>query len=291
MILGYLFAVLGALGSGTGSVLESVGVRRAGAFGGDTDDLGKIARQPLYWTGVSIDILAFVSAALALHRLPLFLVQSVMAFSVGVTATITVILGTRLGRRGWTALTVAVVGLIALGVSAAPGRARMLPAGWRWVLLAMVVPVAAIGLFGSRTDRRWTAPLLAFGAGLGFTAVAVSARTLQLPPSLGGLAADPQLWAIVANGVAATAVFALALQKGTATTVAAVMFSTNTVLPATLGLTLLGDFFRPGRAEIGALGFMLAVAGAIAVAHYSQRAAEQPSAAPAGANRQAVAFD
>ena len=277
VILGYLFAVLGALGSGTGSVLESVGVRSAGAYGGDTDDLGKIARQPVYWTGVGIDILAFVSAALALHRLPLFLVQSVMAFSVGVTATITVIMGTRLGRRGWTALVVAVIGLVALGISAAPGTARMLPTGWRWVLLATAVPVAAIGLLGSRTHRRWTAPLLAFGAGLGFTAVAVSARTLHLKASLGQVLADPGLWAIAANGIVATAVFALALQKGTATTVAAVMFTTNTVLPATLGLTLLGDVLRPGLIEVGVIGFVLAVAGAIAVAHYSQLASQRPS--------------
>ena len=52
MIIGYLLAFLASLGSGVGSVLESIGIRRAGAFGGDTDDLGKIGRQPLYITGI-----------------------------------------------------------------------------------------------------------------------------------------------------------------------------------------------------------------------------------------------
>lgn len=270
MILGYLFAMFGALGSGVGSVLESIGVRRSGAYGGDHDDLGKVARQPLYWTGVTIDVAAFVCAAIALHRLPLFLVQSVMAFSVGVTAVVSVLLGIRLGRRGWMALGVAVVGLVLLGISAQPGPARVLPLGWRMILLGTAAPVAVIGYFGSRTKQRWTAPLLAFGAGLGFTAVAISARTLHLEPPWSSVFGEPGAWAIAANGVIATAVFATALQKGSATTASAVMFSTNTVLPSAIGLTLLHDSIRSGFGLAGVTGFVLAVAGSVALAHYSE---------------------
>lgn len=269
MVLGYLLAVIAAVGSGTGSVLESLGIRRAGAFGGDTDDLGRIGRQPLYVGGVCIDILSFVAGAAALHRLPLFLVQSVLAFSVGVTAAISALLGTRLGRLGWTSLGVAAAGLVALGLSAEPGTAHLLPHGLRWVIVAVVVPVAGIGYYGSRSESRWAAPLLAFGAGLGFTAVAISARTLHLDSNVLRWLAEPSVWAIVCNGVAATVVFALALQKGTATTMSAVMFSTNTVLPSVIGLTLLGDGIRPGWAAPAALGFLLAVSGAVALAHFS----------------------
>lgn len=269
MIIGYLLAAMAALGSGVGSVLESAGIRRAGAFGGDSDDFGKIGRQPLYFTGVTIDILGFVAGAAALHRLPLFLVQSVLAFSVGVTATISAIMGTRLGRMGWTSLGVAATGLVALGLSAQPGPAHSLPPGWRWIILGMVIPVCLIGFYGSRSGSRWCAAVLAFGAGLGFTAVAVSARTLHLPHEFLQWFRDPSVWAIILNGVAATAVFALALQKGTATTMSAVMFTTNTVLPSVIGLTLLGDSIRDGWAVPAAFGFVLAISGAVALAHFS----------------------
>ena len=273
MITGYLLAVMAALGSGVGSVLESVAIRRAGAFGGDSDDLGKIGRQPLYYTGVAIDILAFVAGAAALHRLPLFLVQSVLAFSVGVTATISAFMGHKLSRMGWLSLGTSALGLIVLGLSAEPGPAHSLPHGWRWILLGVVVPVGLIGFFGSRTNSRWSAPLLAFGAGLGFTAVAVSARTLHLPDQFWHWFAEPSVWAIIVNGVVATIVFALALQKGTATTASAIMFSTNTVLPSLIGLLLLGDSIRPGWPVPAAFGFVLAITGAVALAHF---AAVQP---------------
>lgn len=280
MLIGYLLAVAAALGSGTGSVLESVGIRRAGAFGGDTDDLGKISRQWIYCLGVAIDIASFVAGAAALHRLPLFLVQSTLAFSVGVTAIITAVMGTRLGRPGWLSLGTAAVGLVLLGLSAQPGQAHALPHGWRWVILLTVVPVCLIGYYGSKSTMRLSAALLAFGAGLGFTAVAVSARTLHLPHEFLRWFGDPSVWAIMLNGVAATVVFALALQKGLPTTVSAVMFTTDTVLPSVLGLTLLGDGIRSGWAGPACLGFVLAVSGAVSLAHVS--AIHPETIAPAG---------
>ena len=280
MLIGYLLAVAAALGSGTGSVLESIGIRRAGAFGGDTDDLGKISRQWIYCLGVAIDIASFVAGAAALHRLPLFLVQSTLAFSVGVTAVITAVMGSRLGRAGWLSLGTAAVGLVLLGLSAQPGQAHALPHGWRWVILLTVVPVCLIGYYGSKSSMRLSAALLAFGAGLGFTAVAVSARTLHLPHEFLHWFGDPSVWAIMLNGVAATVVFALALQKGLPTTVSAVMFTTDTVLPSVLGLTLLGDGIRSGWAGAAGLGFLLAVSGAVALAHVS--AIHPDAIAPAG---------
>lgn len=86
----------------------------------------------------------------------------------------------------------------------------------------------------------------------------------------------------MANGVIATAVFARARQLRSATAVSAVMFTTNTVLPAVVGLALLGDCPRPGMVGPGAVGFLFAVAGAIAVAHFSAAADEGRGSAVPG---------
>jgi uncharacterized membrane protein YedE/YeeE len=62
-------------------------------------DLVNLRRQPVYFLGIAVDMLGFLLAAAALRQLPLFLVQSLLAFSVGVTATISVFVGTRLAWR------------------------------------------------------------------------------------------------------------------------------------------------------------------------------------------------
>jgi drug/metabolite transporter (DMT)-like permease len=261
--------------SGGGSVLQSLGIRRAGAYGGTSLDLVRLRRQYVYFLGLVVDLLGFLCAAAALHWLPLFLVQSLLAFSVAVTATISAFMGTRLASAGWVALGVGAAGLILLGVSADPGPARTLPPGWRWILLGMAVPVAAIAFYAKRRSGFWAASALAFSAGLAFCVVGISARSLDTPDSPWRLVLEPLVWAIVLNALAAAVVFAMALQKGSATAVTAIMFTTKTALASLIGLAYLDDRVRPGFATAAAVGFALAIAGAVGVAHYAARARQK----------------
>jgi drug/metabolite transporter (DMT)-like permease len=269
VILGYVFAVLAALASGSGSILESIGVRRAQAFGGTSMDLVNLRHQPIYFLGIGVDLLGFLAAALALRQLPLFLVQSLLAFSVAVTATISAFLGMRLASAGWVAVGVGAVGLALLGVSAEPGPAQPLPPQWRWVLLAMALPVAAIAGYAQRRKDRWAAPLLSFGAGLGFCVVGVSARTLTLPEPAWRVVLEPSLWAIPVNGFVAAVLFAMALQKTGATANTAILFTTSTALSSLIGVLYLDDRVREGFLAAALVGFACAVAGAVGTAHYA----------------------
>jgi hypothetical protein len=132
-------------------------------------------------------------------------------------------------------------------VSADPSPARTIPPGWRWLLLGRAIPVVAIALAVKRHHHVWAAAMLAFGAGLGYRA-------------------------IVLNGLTAAVVFAMALQKGAPTTVTAIMFTTNTTLSSLIGLAYLGDQARAGFAGPATAGFVLAITGAIGVAHDAARA-------------------
>jgi hypothetical protein len=269
VILGYVLAVLAAVASGGGSILESAGVRRAGAFGGSPQDLVAVRRQPLYFLGVGVDLLGFAFAAAALHRLPLFLVQSVLAFSVGVTATISAFLGVRLATAGWAALGVGAVGLVLLGVSAEPGPAQLLSPGWKLLLPAAAIPITALAFHAQHRDHRWSALVLGFCTGLGFSVVGISARTLDTSGPAWHLVLEPAIWAMIVNGLVAAVTFALALQRGRATAVTAIMFTTNTAVSSVIGVTVLDDRVRDGFTAAAVAGFVLAVAGAIATAHYA----------------------
>lgn len=268
---------------GAAAILQSVGISRAGASGGSVGALAQLKSQPLYFLGLGLDGVGFVGVVVALQFLPLFLVQSVVAASVGVTAAIAAFLGARLARSGWIALAAAGVGLVLLSVSAASEGGRQLPIGWRWVLLASAAPIGALALAGGKLPDRLRAPVLALGAGLGFSVVAIAARSLSFSHPVWKLATDPGFWAVLAGGGVAIALFAMALQAGSVTTVSAVTLTTETVLPAGIGLAFLGDSVRGGFTPVAAVGFLLAVLGAIALARFAEGMPEvEHLAGPAG---------
>ncbi len=268
VIVGLLLAFGAALATGAASVMQSVAVHRSGARGGGASALTGLARQPLYFIGLALDGIGFLGALLALRFLPLFVVQAVLAASVGVTAVIAVIMGSRLPRIGWLALAVTGAGLVLLSLSAAPGSGDPLPTVWRWVLFATFLPVVASGVRGRRFGRR-TAPVLAFAAGFGFAAVAIAARSLQVPDPWWRMVFDPTFWTIIVSGAAALVVFAMALQSGSVTSVSAISFATDTLIPAAVGLAFLGDTVRSGYDVAAASGFVLALAGAVVLARFS----------------------
>lgn len=272
MVLGYVFAVLAAVATGSGSVLESVGVRRAGAYGGTSRQLIGLRRQWIYFAGLGVDTLGFVFAVAALQWLPLFLVQTVLAFSVGITAALSTFLGTRLAPAGWVALGVGAAGLVLLGVSAVPAPARLLAPEWRWLLVGLALPVLALAAYAKHRNRGWTAGVLALAAGLGFSTVGVAARTLHIPDSVWETLVEPSVWAIIVNALVATVVFAMALQAGRPTGVTAVMYTTKTAVASLVGLLFLGDAVRSGHGAAAVIGFVAAIAGAVGAAYYSARA-------------------
>lgn len=269
MLLGLTFAILASLGSGIGSAVEAFGVRRAASGGERPGDLGPLLHQPIYFVGLTVDLLGFVFSVIALQLLPLFLVQAIVASSVGVTALIVAASGRPLGRPGWIALGSSLAGLVLLALSSESHDGTPVAVGWHWFLLGMALPLAGLGAIGMRVKSSWSAVLLAFTAGLAFTCVAVSARSLDIPDPAWGILLEPATWAIVVNGVLGTVLFALALQRGKVTVVAAVSFTTNTVLPAAIGLLFLGDEVRSGYALVASAGFLIAVSGAIALAQFS----------------------
>ena len=269
MLLGLTFAILAALGSGVGSAVEAVGIRRAAAGGARTGQLGPLLREPVYFAGLAVDLLGFVCTVIALQLLPLFLVQAVVASSVGVTALLVAASGRPLGRSGWIALGASVTGLLLLGLSSKSADAPILAIGWQWLLLGLAIPLGGLGFVANRMKGQASAVLLAFAAGLAFTCVAVAARGLDVPDPFWNLLLAPGFWAIVVDGILGTVLFALALQRGRVTVVAAVTFTTETVLPAVIGIAFLGDQVRSGYALVATAGFLVAVSGAIALARFA----------------------
>lgn len=267
--LSWAAAVLACLGYGVASVLQSVGARRtAGAVGAGA--LAAIMIQIPYLAGLVADVVAFAANVVALRELPLFLVQSVVTASVGVTAVIARLRGEQLRRRDWGALGVLGSGLVLLCLTATAERAVRVAPSTQWVILLSVVIPLAVALVGLRLRTGRSALVLAAAAGLAWSGVAAASRGIGAERVGWGLLAYPLVWAVVVLGLLGAACFALALQRGSVTRVSAVTFVLEMVVPSLLGPWLFGDSVAPGLLPWAVLGFVLAVAGTVALVRYAE---------------------
>jgi drug/metabolite transporter (DMT)-like permease len=270
------FGLLGALAAavcfGFASVLQAVAAhadeQRAGHL--DPRVLLRLLGQWRFILGLGLDGLGYVMMVVALQVLPVFVVQAAVAASLVVTAiAATRFVGATLSGREWTAVAVVCLGLALLGFSAGaegPGRAGDT---FRIGLVVSVALLAVVGALAARLSARTAAPLLGLVSGLGFGAVALASRVLVgFRP--GELLRDPAAYVIVVAGSLAFLCLTNALQRGSVTVVTALMVVGETVLPAVIGVALLGDGTRRGFGPVALLGFLAAVGAALALARFGE---------------------
>ena len=263
-------AFVAAVGYGVGTIAQAVGVARMSQTSGPWQTKA-MAGWP-FAAGLCCDFIAYVSSFGALRILPLFLVESAIAASVAVTAVLAVVfLRQQLARKEVGALAAVVAGLVALSVSAEPGPAVSVGRWVGWVCLGTVVAVGlAVPVAGAVTRPRTTGTVLAFAAGVGFAAVGIASRLLVIPPVLWHLVFDPMAWAIVVGGGLALLAYGVALDAASVTTVAAVSFATQTVIPSGVGLVVLGDHIHQGFIPVAAAGFAATLAGCMVLASHAE---------------------
>jgi drug/metabolite transporter (DMT)-like permease len=276
VLLGLVAAFAAAVCYGVGSVLQAVAARGTASVEGlDPRLLIRLLRSWRYVVGVGLDGLGFVLGLVAVRSLPLFVVQSVVASFLAITAVLgAVFLRMPLTRRDWGALAVVVVGLALVGSSAAEDGAVDVTAVETWgvLVVSLALGLAAVPL--ARIPGNAGATALGAVAGLSFGATAVAARMLPAEGAPGvelrALVASPATYALAVAGAVALLTYSIALQRGSVTQATAPLVVGETIAPAAVGLLLLGDQARPGWGAVATVGFVLAVAGAVALARHGE---------------------
>ncbi|MGO9875133.1 MAG: hypothetical protein ACLPVY_15165 [Acidimicrobiia bacterium] len=276
--LALVCAALTALSYGVGSVMQASAARRAEMRPNlDPMLLVRLARDTTYVASLALDLVGFVASVVALRTLPLFMVQSAVAGSVGVTAVVaSFAFGLRLQRYEHAALIGLLVGFVLLAVSARPGHATSPGNGANWLLASGVALVVVVGVLSARLDDRKAGAGLALGAGLSFAGTGIAARQLEVPHVAWHLVTDPVVLALGAYAVLGVLLFATALQRTSVTSVAALVFLVETVIPSAIGLFFLGDRARPHLAAAAAAGFILTVGSSLALARRSEPLPREP---------------
>jgi len=258
---------------GVASVLQAIGARRTRrSAAADPRLLVRVLRQGPFLVGVALDLIGFAFQFVALRSLPLFLVQAALAANLAVTAVVAIpVLGVRLGRLQWLAVFSVCAGLALLAVAAGHESTEPVQLGFRLGLLAAAVLLVLLGLLAGRLPARVRGAFLGAVAGLSFAVLALAVRCL---PDLTPVAVltNVATYAAVLAGASGFLFFASGLQRAAVTTVTAAVVVGETAVPALVGVIALGDRTRPGLSPLALLGFLLAVAGALALAQYGELA-------------------
>jgi drug/metabolite transporter (DMT)-like permease len=279
MIVGLVCAVGASLCYGIGSVLQAIAAADADAAAHlDPRLLLRLLKAWPYVLGLVLDGAGFVLSLVALRSLPLYVVQAVVASFLAVTAVVgAVFLGTRLRLLEWVALAGVVLGLALVSLSATPESVSAPGRGVEWLVLAAAVVLSLVAIPLGRLRGAHGAWALGSVAGLAFGVVAVAARALLSSAAPGDLVPPVHVWvgapatyALVVAAPLALATYATALQRGSVVAATAPLVVGETVLPAIVGLALLGDRARPGWGPAAAAGFTLAVTAALLLARFGE---------------------
>jgi len=147
MVASLVAAVFAALCYGVAAVMQAIAARSASHRPAPGDehgsahagvDPGLLVRMLHQWRFVAslgLDTLGFLAQLVALHRLPLFAVQAIIAANLAVTAVCaTWLIGAVLSWREWLAVGGVVTGVGLLGSSAGPEGATQAGCSRKWKL-------------------------------------------------------------------------------------------------------------------------------------------------------------
>ncbi len=281
MVASLVAALVAAVCYGVASVMQAIAARSASHRplpGEDTTgsaspgvDPGLLVRMLHQWRFVAslgLDALGFIAQLIALHRLPLFAVQAMIAANLAVTAVCaTWLVGAVLRWREWVAVAGVVTGVGLLGSSAGPEGATQAGAVFKLALIAAVAGLGLLGMAAGRLPDRFRTPVLGVIAGTGYGVLGIAARVLNGFAPL-TLIRDPATYALIAAGIVSFLFYASALEGGSVTVATAAVVLAETLPPAAVGVVFLGDRTRPGLSGVAIAGFVLAVCCAVALARF-----------------------
>jgi hypothetical protein len=265
MALAWIATFATALCFGVSAILEDLAAKQTPtARLSTTRAILEITTRRWYLLGMALGLLGWLLSLLALQRLPVFAVQAVGAASIGVVVLLHWAL-TRVPvpRRQAALLVTLAAGLVALAVAAKPGGPESV-SGWFdasiWIGIGIMT---VVGVLAFRVHGDRGAAILGAVSGLAYGGTALCARALETDHTLRGVLLDPLLLALLPLAGLGIAFFASALQRGSVAVAAACQRASTTIVPAAVGLALLGDEARAGLAPLAYAGFVVTVASVL----------------------------
>jgi len=253
--------------NGVAAILQQVSASKARrAHTLNIDLLWRLLHVGPYVLSIALDLIGGAAQLFSVRFLPLFLVQSVVASSVVVTALIDrFVLKHQMSSRTYGAVGLVLIGLVILGVTAKEAPAAHITSAVRWVIVISPLVLVAMGALFVRLRGTIPGVCLALLSGISFGGVAISGRVIILESPWWSMLREPLAYALVAYAALGLLLFTLALQRGSATIMNAALVAAEALVPTLVGLLLLGDNVHGEAIIMVAAGCAITLLGAFSV--------------------------
>jgi drug/metabolite transporter (DMT)-like permease len=277
-----LFALAASLCTATSSVCQRLGARTTEQQAAKLDVwlIFRLARHPIWLTGIASMILGFVFQLAALHYGPLALVQPILALELLFVFGYMAILGNRMvKRRDWLAAAAMCAGLAVFLFAASPSGGRQHAPAYLWLLAGLVTLgvvltglVLAFGL-GRRPSASGAhrAAILGATTGIawGFVAAVIKEFSSHLSGGPSAIFTNWSVYVLVGAGAASLLLASHALAAGPLAASQPGFTILDPLSASLLGLFLFGEHFQTATEDLAleALALALLVAGVSALSH------------------------
>jgi len=267
LILVILAAALSAFFNGSAVILEKIGVdQQAKIKSAHPNILWQLRSNIPYIVGLVLDFFSWLLALYAVQRLPLFVVQPIIACSVIFTVLIEhYLFKKRLSLKFGLYLITIVLGLIMIALVAEPEKAIFIQHSLRWVIILSPILLTIIGLYFAKIQKQYAAFFLAGITGLAFGGIAIAGRALVFHHNLINLFFHPLIWAIIGYGLLGILFLTIALQRASASAINATVIVCETIIPIIFGLVFFGDHPKHHLWYVVILGIILTISGTILI--------------------------
>ncbi len=219
-----------------------------------------------YVIGIVLDLTGWFLTLIAVHILPLFIVQPIIALSVIIAVVVDATLRHRKPKHNlYYPMVMVFGGLIMLGISASPEKAHAVNTLFKWIVILGPFLIAVLGQILTHIDNKLSTFSLAGISGVAFGFTAIAGRLLKWGHPYWKIIDQPLLWAIIVYGVLGLLILTVALQRHLASSINAIVVAFETIVPIVLGIFFLGDRPRLGLWPLVSIGLALAIAGTIAI--------------------------
>ena len=264
-----LAAVTGyAIIDGVTPVYQKIGAdkeKRSKSF--DATLLFRLAKNKQYLISTLLQGVGWVLGLVALRVFPVFLVQSIIAASIILTAlTERFITHHPFTKHTYYSIVFVIIGLVLLSISALPSKGMVKSNNVQLVIEIAPIALAIVGAFFLFLKGKSSAIGLSLMGGAGFGGTALIGRIITYPSPIWQIVYDPMLAALLGYAILAQFFYTVALQRASGTMTNSLMIITGTLLPAIIGFSFLNDNIRSGYFLAVVIGALLVVIGSLGVA-------------------------